>query len=117
MYLPGRRFELKTNHKPLEQIYSRTSKPCARIERWMLRLQGYDFKVVYRPGKTNLTDASSRLNSVRQLDRCEEYDFIRAMMSRGNWKTTVPCKVSHYSRASANRGLPTSPFLVIITIG
>ena len=60
----------------------------------MLRLQGYDFKVVYRPGKTNIADALSRLNSVRQLDRCEEYDFIRATMSRGSWKTTVPCKVS-----------------------
>ena len=37
MYLSGRSFELETDHKPLERIYSRTSKPCARIERWVLR--------------------------------------------------------------------------------
>ena len=47
MYLSaGRSFELETDHKLLELIYSRTSKPCARIERWVLRLQGYDFKVM-----------------------------------------------------------------------
>ena len=80
MYVSGRSFELETDHKPLERIYLRTSKPCARIDRWVLRLQGYDFKVVYRPGKTNVADALSRLNSVKQLDRGEEYDFIRAVV-------------------------------------
>ena len=69
VYLYGRSLELQTDHKPLERIYSRTSKPCARIERWVLRLQGYDFKVVYWTGKTNIADALSRLNSVKQLDR------------------------------------------------
>ena len=72
MYLSGRSFELETDHKPLERIFSRTSKPCTRIERWVLRLQGYDFKVVYRPGKRNIADTLSSLNSVKQLDRGEE---------------------------------------------
>ena len=66
MYLFGREFELETDHRPLEHIYAakptNTSKPQpARIERWRLRLQEYDFKVVYRPGKTNLADPLSRL--------------------------------------------------------
>ena len=79
MYVSGQPFELETDHKPLEHIYSRTSKPCARMERWVLRLQGFDFRVVYRPGNTNIADSLSRLNSVNQLDRGEDYDFIRAV--------------------------------------
>ena len=80
MYVAGLSFELETDHKPLERIYSRTSKPCARIERWVLRLQGFNFKVVYRPGKTNIADALSRLNFLEQVDHGEEYDFVRAVV-------------------------------------
>ena len=43
-------------------------------------LQGYEFKVVYQPGNTNIADALSRLNSMKQLDHGEEYDFIRAVV-------------------------------------
>ena len=39
MYLLGKRFTLLTDHKPLEVIYSPHSRPSARIERWVLRLQ------------------------------------------------------------------------------
>ena len=46
----------------------------------MLSLQGYDFKVVYRPGKTNVADALSRLNSVKQSDTGQEYDSVRAIV-------------------------------------
>ena len=80
MCVSGQSFEFETDHKPLERIYSRTSKPCARIERWVLRLQGYDFKVVYRPGKTNFADALSRLNSVKQSDAGQEYDSVGAIV-------------------------------------
>ena len=89
MYVSGQSFELETDHKPLERIYSRTSKPCARIERWVLRLQGYDFKVVYRPGKTNVADALSRLNSLNQVDHGEEYDLVRAVV-----ESCVPAALS-----------------------
>ena len=46
-YLYGKQFELITDHKPLEVIFGPHFRPCARIERWVLRLQSYDFKVVY----------------------------------------------------------------------
>nr|XP_026493651.1 uncharacterized protein K02A2.6-like [Vanessa tameamea] len=61
VFLYGKYFELVTDHKPLEVIFGPKSKPCARIERWVLRLQTYDFKVVYKPGKENIADSLSRL--------------------------------------------------------
>ena len=41
LYVFGREFELETDHKPLEHIYGGKRKLAARIERWVLRLQGY----------------------------------------------------------------------------
>ncbi|KAG7300079.1 hypothetical protein JYU34_015614 [Plutella xylostella] len=61
IFLYGKEFELITDHKPLEVIFGPKSKPCARIERWILRLQAYTYKVIYRPGKSNIADPLSRL--------------------------------------------------------
>lgn len=55
---------LITDHKPLEIIFSPKAKPCARIERWALRLQSYKFNVKYSPGKTSIADPLSRLCKV-----------------------------------------------------
>ncbi|XP_044574131.1 uncharacterized protein K02A2.6-like [Drosophila ananassae] len=60
-YLMGLKFELVTDHKPLEAIFKPTSKPPARIERWFLRLQAYHFKIIYKTGKENIADCLSRL--------------------------------------------------------
>lgn len=46
MYLMGITFELETDHRPLETLFAITSKPTARIERWILRVQAFKFKVV-----------------------------------------------------------------------
>ena len=35
-FLLGKTFELFTDHKPLEFIFSAKSRPCARVERWAL---------------------------------------------------------------------------------
>ena len=64
MYLYGRGFELETDHRPLEHIYK--AKPqnkltSARLERWRIRLQEYDFNVIYQPGTSNLADPLSSL--------------------------------------------------------
>ena len=61
LYLYGKEFTLITDHKPLEIIYGTpTSKPSARIERWVLRLQPYRFVVQYKAGADNPADYLSR---------------------------------------------------------
>ena len=50
-----------TDHKPLEVIYGLRSKPSARIERWVIHPQPYDFWVMYAPGQSNVADLFSRL--------------------------------------------------------
>lgn len=70
-YLSGLEFELVTDHKPLEAIFKPSSKPPARIERWVLRLQSFKFKVIYQSGKSNIADSLSRLC---QLNEEESFD-------------------------------------------
>lgn len=61
LYLLGTRFKLVTDCKPLLYLFKERAKPCARIERWVLRLQCYRYEVEYKPGSENLADAISRL--------------------------------------------------------
>lgn len=60
-FLFGRYFELITDHRALETLFGPKSKPCARIERWVIRLMSYKFKVIFKPGKTIIADPLSRL--------------------------------------------------------
>lgn len=62
LYLQGTKFKLVTDCKPLQFLFSPRSKPCMRIERWVLRLQSYSYEIVHEPGATNLADALSRLS-------------------------------------------------------
>ena len=57
LYLYGHSFELVSDHLPLETIFNNPkTKTSARIERWRLRLQQYNFKVKNKPGKVNTAD-------------------------------------------------------------
>ena len=61
LYLCGGHFTLLTDCKPIELILNNPrSKPPARIERWNLRLQEYDFTVVHTKGSNNPSDFLSR---------------------------------------------------------
>lgn len=80
LYLAGLKFELETDHKPLEAIFKPSSKPPARIERWLLRLQAFDFEVVYKAGKSNIADPLSRLcklQNEKSFDSEEETHIFR----------------------------------------
>lgn len=85
LYIYGHPLTLVTDHKALEIIWNNPrSKPPARIERWGLRLQPYNFKVEYRKGADNPADYMSRhpilsekIESTRAAKVAEEYvNFI-----------------------------------------
>jgi len=81
LYVFGKEFELETDHKPLQFIYSKTSRPSARVERWVLRLQAYDYKVVYRPGKSNIADSLSRLRIRTLTKEGRDHDYLRMIVT------------------------------------
>lgn len=61
LFLSGSVFDVITDHKALEAIFNNPrSKPPARIERWMMRLQPYSFRVIYQKGSLNEADYLSR---------------------------------------------------------
>lgn len=90
LYLQGIRFKLITDCKPLQFLFSPRSKPCTRIERWVLRLQSYTYDVVYEPGVTNIADAISRLsqNTPTVFDD-EDEASVRMLV-----KMTAPSSIS-----------------------
>ncbi len=78
VFLYGIDFEILSDHRPLETIYSAKSNPPARIQRWVLRLQSYKFKVKYLPGHLNIADSLSRLTKEKCLpDDNDAEEYVR----------------------------------------
>ena len=50
-YLYGRKFTIVTDHKPLTWVFD-VKDPSSRLLRWRLKLEEYDYHVVYKPGET-----------------------------------------------------------------
>ena len=61
-YVFGQSFTIESDHKPLEQINLKNlADTPAHLQRMLLRLQNYDLKIKYKPGKQmTLTDALSQ---------------------------------------------------------
>ena len=60
LYLYGKNFKVVVDHKPLKFIFSSSSKINTRIARWQIKLQAYDFDIIYKKGEENIADFVSR---------------------------------------------------------
>ena len=89
IYLLGRDFDVITDHKPLVTLYNNPRRPGPfRVERMRLKLQGFSFKVVYRTGKLNPADYTSR--HPLPLSQCsrEELKVSAELEAHVNWVVT-----------------------------
>ena len=100
LYLYGlQTFDLVTDHEALKVIYSRGSKPSARIERWVLRLQPYNYKVCCVKSRDNIADALSRLTKIpasRNSRYGDEYVRMVALES-----VPIALKIQEIEKVSA----------------
>ena len=61
-YLYGRKFTIVTDHKPLTWVFN-VKDPSLRLLRWRIKLEEYNYDIVYKPGVKNTNaDALSRIN-------------------------------------------------------
>lgn len=61
-YLYGKRFKIYTDHRPLTWLFS-MKEPNSKLVRWRLRLEEYDYEIIYKKGKHNTNaDCLSRIS-------------------------------------------------------
>lgn len=51
-YLYGRKFKIVTDHRPLTWLFS-VKDPGSKLIRWRLKLEEFDYEIIYKPGKVN----------------------------------------------------------------
>ena len=83
MYLYSTSFIVLKDHKPLEILYSHKRKPSARILKWALQMQSYDFTIKHIKGLDNPADILSR-QPLPIIDNNEEIStdfFINSLIA------------------------------------
>ena len=68
-YLYGEKFEVFSNHKSLEYIFTQRDLKM-RQRRWMEYLEDYEFTLHYHPGKANVVVDALRRKSRGVLATC-----------------------------------------------
>lgn len=96
-YLYGRRFNIITDHKPL-QFLMNVKEPNSRLTRWRLRLEEFDYKIIYQKGKSNSNaDALSRIE-IQQ----NEIDPATCTESDNDDDSPLSLLVNHSEKSSSD---------------
>ncbi|XP_065407431.1 uncharacterized protein LOC135972648 [Chrysemys picta bellii] len=91
-YLLGNSFKLITDHAPLRWIHSMKD-TNARIMRWYLALQPYDFQVLHRPGKAHTNaDFFSRLGEEGEESGQGGGSLAQGVVCKGAVKLPSNCR-------------------------
>jgi transposase InsO family protein len=95
-YLYGKRFKIVTDHKPLTWLFN-VKDPSSRLMRWRLKLEEYDYEVLYKEGRQNTNaDALSRTPQISVLqvqastsdNKNPSYSlFLQHALNDALWKT------------------------------
>jgi hypothetical protein len=114
-YVYGTRFTVESDHKPLESIqHKNLANTPPRLQRMMLRLQPYDFNIVYKPGREMvLADSMSRLNPKKgpqiALDTTIHVVQFSTEKLREMQQHTSNDEVLHVLKETILNGWPESP--------
>jgi len=78
-YIYGHKFTVITDHKPLSWLFG-VKDPGARLTRWRLQLEEYDYNIIYKPGTQNTnSDALSRIGITaitQETETLDEYQIF-----------------------------------------
>ena len=77
VYLLGRHFKLYTDHKALMSVLYKPS-PSARITRWSLTMQEFDFEIIHIPGSMHFVPDA--------LSRAERQHLATIITDTSSWK-------------------------------
>lgn len=92
-YVEGSHFKVITDHSALQWLY-KTKDPHGRLARWAMRLQSFDYEIIYKKGKDNIVpDALSRaiteeieVIEIKPEDKDKEYKDIEEAVAKGDMK-------------------------------
>ena len=115
LYLYGKHFDVNVDHKDLQYIKP-TSKLSAKIFRWQLNLQRYDFTVHYTRGKEHIADFISRIRntqiSVPEEDCSDVEEYVNFITNHNIPKTM---SISQIKKVSENDKLINASKIAIRT--
>jgi transposase InsO family protein len=101
-YLYGRKFMVVTDHKPLTWIMN-VKDPGSRLLRWRIKLEEYEYEVVYKKGALNTNaDALSRINKLTTKEKAPEEK--RERVTGEEMKATILYEY-HDSPIGGHRGM------------